>query len=312
MNNNMDYNFNKLKERIWDTLSKSDLEEIREILTNIKDATLVSGVGGSNVVSTYFAKVIGKKNNIICESITPRDMIYRNLSGFKNIVSCSYRGNNYGVLVSFNNNLNKYLFSQNKQDGVTNINYKVTDDERSFISLSSTLIPMTILLLYYTDNPSIIESILNTNLTPSLNFISSKNSQDKSNVYEILSGYESNTATRFLESTMVEAGLYTPLVHDKYDYCHGRSTLNYVYQNNLIFFDNDTELDKHFLNILPTFYQNIISIKRKFTDDIINDYYLTYICMLLCKKLATNLDKDLSCVKYSPLVKKLYKYNGGM
>ena len=310
MNNNMDYNFNKLKERIWDTISKSDLEEIRDILANIKEATLVSGVGGSNVVSTYFAKVISKKNNIICESITPRDMIYRNLGGFKNIVCCSYSGNNYGVIVSFNNNLNKYLFSKNKRDGITNINYKVVDDEISFISLSSTLIPMTILLLYYTDNLSIIESILNIKLDEK-KFQVSQNLQ-KSKVYEILSGYESSTAARFIETTMAEAGLFTPLVHDKYDYCHGRSTLNYEYNNNLIFFDNGTELDKHFQNILPSFYQNIISLKRKFADDIINDYYLTYISMLLCKKLAISLDKDLSCVKYSPLVKKLYKYKGGM
>ena len=43
-----------------------------------------------------------------------------------------------------------------------------------------------------------------------------------------------------------------------------------------------------------------------------NDYYLIYISMLLLKEFAKSLDKDLSLVKYSPLVKKLYYYKGEM
>ena len=71
-----------------------------------------------------------------------------------------------------------------------------------------------------------------------------------SSVYEILSGYETSTAAHFLESTMTEAGLFIPVVHDKYDYCHGRSNLNFEYKNNLIIFDNDTELDKYYKKLL--------------------------------------------------------------
>ena len=133
-----------------------------------------------------------------------------------------------------------------------------------------------------------------------------------SNVYEILGGYETSSASRFLESTMTEAGLFTPVIHDKYDYCHGRSNLNFEYSNNLIFFDNDTKLDKYYKKILQAQYKNIISIKKKYDDNIINDYYLTYISMMICKELAINEGKDLSLVKYSPLVKKLYKYKGEM
>ncbi len=302
---NMKDNFNMLTKRVFKSLSKTDLEMIKNILTNIKEPTLVSGVGGSNVVSNFLAKVLSKKNNIVCESITPRDIIYRNLNGFKNIISCSYRGNNYGVKITLANALNKYLFSKNQIDGVTNINYYVENEENSFISLSSTLIPMTIALIYYCDDLNIVEEILKT--TPQY-----KNFFSKSNVFEILSGYETSTATRFLETTMTEAGLFAPVVHDKYDYCHGRSNLNFESKNNLIFFDNDTELDKYYKEILKEQYSNIISLKRKYTDNIINDYYLTYNSMWLCKSLAESLAKDLSLVKYSPLVKKLYKYQGEM
>ncbi len=343
---NMEDNYNKLKKRVFNSLSKTDLEKIKAILSNIKDPTLVSGVGGSNVVSNYLSKVLSKKNNIVCESITPRDVLYRNLKGFKNIISCSYSGNNYGVGTSFNNDLNKYLFSKNKLDGVTNINYNIEDEENSFISLSSTLIPMTIALLYYCNDLSIVEDILKTvpQYSIRINYLnelligyeSSDNDLiepqeinsflesvykiipfppvilGNSTVYEILGGYETSSATHFLESTMTEAGLFIPVVHDKYDYCHGRSNLNFEYSNNLIFFDNDTELDKYYKEILHEQYRNIISIKKKYDDNIINDYYLTYVSMMLCKEFAKSLNKDLSLIKYSPLVKKLYHYKGKM
>ncbi len=340
---NMNDNFKRLEKRVFDSIAKTDLKAIRDILSNIKEPTLISGVGGSNVVSNYLSKVLSRKNNIVCESITPRDMLYRNLNGFKNIILCSYSGDNYGVKISFNNDLNKYLFSRNKLDGVTNINYNV-EKEKSFISLSATLVPMTIALLYYSDDLSKIEEILTTSPKYSIRrgalnelligYDSSCEDLIKpqeinqflevlynilpffakqfGNVYEILSGYETSSATRFLESTMTEAGLFIPVVHDKYDYCHGRSNLNYEYRNNLIFFDNDNELDKYYKKVLKDQYRNIISIKRRYDDDIINDYYLTYISMLLCQEFAKSLDKDLSLVKYSPLVKKLYYYKGKM
>ncbi len=343
---NMYENFNKLEERVFNSLSKTNLGEIKEILSNIKEPTLVSGVGGSSVVSNYLSKVLSKKNNIVCEAITPRDTLYRNLKGFKNIISCSYSGNNYGVTTAFNNDLNKYLFSKNKLKGVTNINYNVEDEEKSFISLSSTLIPMTITLMYYCDDLNIVEDILRTvpqysirtnslyelligydesdkdlikpqeinsfleNLDILLPFLPTFFGQSK--VYEILGGYETNSATHFLESTLTEAGLLIPIVHDKYDFCHGRSNLNFEYDNNFIFFDNDTELDKYYKKILQEQCRTIISIKKKYDDNIINDYYLTYISMMLCKEFAKSFNKDLSLVKYSPLVKKLYYYKGKM
>ncbi len=344
---NMEDNYNKLEERVLNSLSKTDLERIKDILSNIKEPTLVSGVGGSNVVSNYLSKILSIKNGIVCESITPRDVLYRNLKGFKNIISCSYSGNNYGVTTSFNNDLQKYLFSKNKLDGITNINYNVEDEENSFISLSSTLIPMTIALLYYCNDLSIVKEILQTVPQYSIrkNYLNEvligyeSSNEDliqpqeinsflentykiipffpailgKSNVYEILGGYETSSAMHFLESTMTEAGLFVPVVHDKYDYCHGRNNLSFEYSNNLIFFDNDTELDKSYKEILPKKYRNVMSIKKKYDDNIINDYYLTYISMMLCREFAKSSDKDLSLVKYySPLAKKLYYYKGEM
>ena len=304
MRENMYDNFLKLENRVFDSISKTDLKLIRDILKTIKDPTLISGVGGSYVVSTFATKLLSTKNNIICTNVEPRDLNYMNLNNYKNIIACSYSGNNYGVDVSFNNNLNKYLLSKNKKEGVNNINYVLEDSERSFISLAATLIPMTILLLYYTDNDiSLIKEILDTKINFDFN---------EKNIYEVLSGYDTSSASTFIDSTFTESGIGVPVIHSKYDYCHGRSTLNHHYNNDLIFFNTNNELDKLLQNELSKYYENIIQIDKKYKDNIINDYYFTYVCMLLCRDLAIKQNKDLSLVDYSPVVKKLYKYKGEM
>lgn len=303
MKENMYDNFGRLNLRVLDSMKKTDLIKIKENLISIVDPTLVSGVGGSSVVSNFVAKVLNKKNNIICESVTPRDLLYINKDCYKNIIACSYSGNNFGVDIALDNNLNKYLFSKKEKTDITNINYSVSEKENSFISLSATLIPMTILLFYYCEDMDLIEQILNSRQTFRIN---------KNLVYEILSGYETSTAAKFIETTMVEAGIGIPVIHDKYDFCHGRTTLGFNSANNLIFFDCGSELDLLYRQELDKYYQNLIVIDKKFDDEIINDYYLTYISMLLCKEIAQEQNKDLSCVDYSPLVKKIYYFKGGM
>lgn len=297
-------NYKKLKERILFSINNSNLDNIFEILSNIKDNTLVSGVGGSSVVSLYLSKVLEAKNNIIATNVTHRDLNYINKNNYKNIIVVSYKGINHGVDVALNNKLNKYLFSSGTKENINNIKYNIDEIEKSFIALSQTLIPMTLSLLYYLDNnKDLILNILNLEKE----FIIGD-----SNIYEILSGYETSTASKFIESTLTESGIAIPIVHDKYDYCHGRSTLNYNYNANIIFFNNNTELDNLYNEQLPKYYKSIIKLDKMFNDNIINDYYLTYISMLLCRDIAEKYNKDLSEVEYSPIVKKLYKYKGDM
>lgn len=305
MKENMYDNFSKLQKRVFDSLEKTDLIKIKDILSSINKPTLVSGVGGSSVVSLFLSKVLSQKNNIICENVTARDLIYMNLKCYKNIISCSYSGCNFGVDTSFDNNLNKYLLSKNKKDGITNIKYSVEDEEDSFISLSSTLIPMTILLSYYLDNDlSIIDEILKNPIE--FNF------KEVDTYYEVLTGYDTSTAAKFIESTLVESGIAIPILHDKYDYCHGRSTLGYNFNTTLIFLNTGSQLDKLYEKQLKNYYKHIIQFDRKYDDHIINDYYFTYLSMLLCKEIAEQKEKDLSLVDFSPLVKKLYYFKGEM
>ena len=305
MEKNMKVNFDFLKARVIDSLDNTDLEFIRNELSKLSEPTLFSGVGGSSVVSEFGAKVINTKNGIISVNSEPRDFLYRNNGAFRNVVACSYSGNNYGVELAFLKGLRKYLLSNNSFDdsGVTYLKYGATiDKERSYISLGATLIPISILMNYYLDGKN----------NPMLDCIgeSSFNFDLESDVYEIFSGYDTSTASKYLESTMVESGIGIPIVHDKYSYCHGRSTLGINYNGIAIYYNRNTEFDLMMLEELKKYYSMIITIDSKFKDQILDDFQMLIQSMYLTKYIAEKKLKDLSKVEYSPIVKKLYKYSG--
>ena len=304
MEKNMKINFEYLKRRVEDALDRTDLEFIRSELLKIKDASIVSGVGGSSVVSEFGSKVLNQKNGIISINCEPRDFLYQGVSGFKNVISCSYSGNNYGVDLSFDNDLKKYLLSNNPStsEDVVNLQYQTAiDKERSFISLGATLIPVSILMDYYLEGED--DKLLDLILEKDFSF-------EPSHIYEIFSGYDTRTTAKYLESTLVESGIGIPIVHDKYSYCHGRSTLSNVQQSNAIYFNRGTEFDKMMVEELKQYYQEVIVIESKSTDQVIDDFQMLVQAMYLTKYLAEKQSKDLSKVEYSPVNKKLYKYSG--
>lgn len=302
----MEENFLKLEKRIRETLNDTDLEKVYIVLEQIKEPTICTGVGGSNVVSTFMSKVLEAKNGIIATNLEMRDLLYCNIKTYQNIAIASYSGKNYGVELAFHTPLNPYLLSTYERENVQNITYRNQDKEYSFISLAATLIPMSILLSYYLDGKNdLIFEILETTEIPMIE-------ERNQNVYEIMSGSESKTASSFLESTFTEAGIGIPIVHDKYAYCHGRSTLGYNIHPNMIYFNGNTELDKLMLKEFPKYYEQVISMDYKYGDRVVNDFYLTYKSMLLAKQIALFQKKDLSIVDYSPLVRKLYYFKGEM
>ena len=64
------------------------------------------------------------------------------------------------------------------------------------------------------------------------------------------------------------------------------------------------------LEELKKYYSRIIIIESKFKDQILDDYQMLIQSMYLTKYIAEQKSKDLSEIKYSPLVKQLYNYNG--
>ncbi|MEE3343429.1 MAG: hypothetical protein VZS44_05015 [Bacilli bacterium] len=304
MEKNMKENFEKLERRVFDSLYNTDLEKINYELSRIEGPTLISGVGGSSVVSEYASKVLNIKNHIITRNTEPRDFKYIDTNLYKNVLACSYSGNNYGVELAFLNNLKHYLLASkvNNTGDITNLTYTCLDQEKSFISLAATLIPCSILLNYYlgNDKERIIDNLDSYNYNFDINC----------DAYEIFSGIETSTASKYLESTMIESGIGIPIVHDKYSYCHGRSTISTVKNNIAIYLNGNTELDKLLLGELYKYYKDVIVLY--FNNNLFDEYLLLVKCMYLTKYIAEEKEKDLSGVDYNPIVKKIYKYNGGL
>ena len=304
MEKNGNYNFEKLNERVVSSLVDSDLDSIFYGFRHLEDATLVSGVGGSSVVSEMAAKVLNQKNQIITSNVEPRDFSKMNLKGYSNVLACSYSGNNYGVELAFLNDLKHYLLSgkRNEREDIHNLTYTCQNPEKSFISLAATLIPCTILMDYYLDGKK--DSLLELLEKKDFSFDTSDA------VYEIFSGKDTSTASKYLESTMTESGIGIPIVHDKYSYCHGRSTLCRNYSSNAIFFDTHTELDQVLLEEIKPYYKNIIVVDTP--EGLLGDYYALVQSMYLTKYIGDSKNMDLSGVDYNPIVKKVYKYHGGI
>lgn len=304
----MEENFKLLFDRIIDTLETTDLIKIKNQLENIKGNTVFVGSGGSKVVATFASKILNGSN-----VKSSRDLNYMGLNNIDNIMIFSYSGIGYTIENLLKNNKKIYLFTNgNKEyENVENIKYNSSlKREHSFISLASTLMPMTILYNYYKNlEINCFKLILNDMFEKAKNI-----NIESNNVYEILTGYDTLTASTYLESTMVESGIAVPIIHDKYDYCHGRTTTSYKSHNGLIYYENTKELDKLLLENLSKYYTEIIKIEKYYSDDFVidNDYYATIKSMYLTKKLAENKQIDLSKIEYSPLVKKLYYFKGEM
>lgn len=294
--------FNDMRSTVIDSFKKTDLDRINYELSKISDPTSVTGVGGSKTVSDFASKVLNEKNKIITRNSEVRDLKYMDLSGYKNVMSCSYSGKNYGVDLSFDNNLKKYLFTgkDNKYDGVTNLKYEM-DPEDSFISLGSTLVPCSVLLNYYLDGDrSFVNDIHDYNF----------DFDSECEAIEIFSGYDTSTINNYLESTITEAGIGVPVVHDKYAYCHGRSTLCKDRNNIAIYLNRDTDLDKLLLSELPKYYKDVVKIDVE--KGLEGEYKALIEAMYLTKYLSKKTNKDLMGVDYSPLVKKLYYFKGNL
>lgn len=300
---NMDVTISKILPRVLDSLEKTDLNQIFKTLEGIKEPTIVTGVGGSSIVAEFLAKVLNEKNHIIATFKFPRDVKLMDLSGYKNIISVSYSGKNIGVDASFDNDLNKYLLSGSTREGINSLQYVVEDEEFSFVSMAGTFIPLSIILMYYKNDVDLIKDILSIKKSFDI---------DDSKIYEIMTSEKSKTASTMLDSTLVEGSLAAPIFHEKYNYCHGRTMFNYYFQNPLIYFDDNSDLDKLFKENLFKTYRKVIMIDSKYDDSVINDYYQTYIALLLCIELSRKQNKDMSIKNVPEISEIVYTYKGNM
>ncbi len=302
----MEENFSFFRSRILSTLAYTDCKQLFENLDHIRGNTLFVGAGGSKVVSLFACLVLEKKNHLLGVTCSYRDLLYMPLEEYQNLFVASYSGMNYGVTVAQKIPLKKYLFSSKKEENTFDslLSYgSFLPKEKSFISLGATLVPMTLLLLYY--NPSFF---------PIFPSIEEKYLTRAYSSFEVYTGLDTSVAATYLESTIVEAGLGTIVLHDKYDYCHGRSTYSKVQKPLIIYLINqEKELDRVLLSLFQSKKRNIVILKGESSDFLFNQYQLLVKSMYLTKEIASYLKKDLSEVSYDKtIVPKVYHFEGEM
>ncbi|MBR4462352.1 MAG: hypothetical protein IKS51_07220 [Erysipelotrichaceae bacterium] len=290
--------FHSMAEKVSYALDHSDLQKIFDILSEIDGPTLVTGSGGSSIVATYLAETLQKKNGIIADFRSCRDIAYMPLDGYKNVIAVSYSGSNLGVKLSFNNDLNHYLFTGNPRQDVRNIVYTMPE-EISYVSINATIIPLSILFLYCNNDRQLLDKILQSDIS-----LSSDNTQ-----YEVLSGYETRTAAALLESSIIEAGIGTCIVHDKYNYCHGRINITKRSKADMILFTSHNELDDTLYDVISHYYDRILLFERRYEDDLINDFYLSVLSLKLIRNIAETIQIDISDMKEVPDNDRLYLFD---
>lgn len=293
--------FASLETKVNYSINNTDLNEFFNGLNEIEGPLLITGSGGSAIVGTYLAKVLSTKRKMITRFVYPRDLLYMNPDGYKSVLSVSYSGHNIGVDAIFENNLNRYLLTGNKRENVRNIVYKMMD-EVSYVSISATIVPLSLIFLYYHDDIDLLKKIISSETS-----LSSGN-----NAFEVMSGYETLTAATLLESSIIESGMATCIVHDKYNYCHGRINITKNNPSDLIFFKMNNELDDMLYENLKNHYHNIITIERRYEDDLINDFYASLISLKLIRNIAREHRIDISDMDELIDNDILYRFDGKM
>lgn len=331
-------NFSKLEQRLM-SINNSEIGRYNEIkkliikLVKDKKPTLIMATGGSKTIAHFLKLVLEDKSiaGIICEVIEPRDYYHKdNIESYSNLIVISASGKTNGVeeaLKSFTGN--KYLITEKEREGkkeyeVIPWGNKDYESEKSFISLTTSLGPISLLLDYIDSHEISRESVDKVNqkirelLRKSKDKIENLDISFKDTpMFQIMSGYETSPSAVTIESNLIETGIAPTIIHDKGSFCHGRSNLMYRNPNSQIIYlaHEFNELDELLLESLKKEYKNI----QIFTPDNIDDnkhfqeFSLLLQMYFLSRKIADDKGLDLTQPDYNPnIVKKVYTYRGKM
>lgn len=331
MGRSMEKNFLLLKERIIDANKKVSQKELIEKLGNIKGNMISIGTGGSYPIAYYASIVMEKCNNCFTKCSYPRDLLYINKIP-DNIISFSYSGKTPSIIQALKSiKSKKILFTidssytekiMNNNDSVINYQGDIPK-EKSFISIVSTIIPITLLLKYsMKDNKDFTED----NFIELITDIMDKSEEyigklinnlglNDFNTIEIFTGDNTYTSAYLLRSTIIESSMAYPIIHEKNDYCHGCQTFNYNKPTDLAIYllGNKSKQDElHIKNVLPTYNKSII-LEAFSNDELLIEFELTIKALFLLRTLAKIKNINLSNIRYpKELVRKLYYFKGKM
>ncbi len=321
-------NFNKLYDRLCLLDLEEKYKEFKKLFVNLeKGSTLIMATGGSKGAAHFLSLVLDAKKQI-SEVIEPRDFFYKkNIDSYQNLVVISASGTTNGVEESLTHfKGNRFLITENplaNKDTYlsfiwSNSSY-LEQKENSFISLVPTLAPMFLFLKWAEQEKS-------ENLSQKMNMLNQAKEEiasfpfsfDKTELLQVMTGYDTKASSAILESNLTESLGLPVILHDKGDFCHGRSNLLYRHEQSplLYLMHESSSLDVLLLDVLKKEYPNIFVLDtslKKESSMLEREFYLSLKMYYLSKKIAEDKKMDLTCPDYNPnIVKKVYRYRGEM
>ncbi|HBA37672.1 MAG TPA: hypothetical protein DCY94_03030 [Firmicutes bacterium] len=292
-----------LEEKIVSVLNDSSTNEIFATLKVIDAPTLIVGVGGSRVVCEFLDKVLFTKNGIISRCIDFDEYASADLSNYENIIVVSYSGKNHGVKSIIKDGTHKkYLLTSRKSriKDETILHYDNKKRTKSFISIEDTFIPLSIVLSYYLGETF-----------PRLQLQKEKYDFSFRENVDLIYDYNSKATAKFLETSLVEAGIAHVTMHTKYSLCHGRSNIISSNPGLIIYLQSaSTDLDELLLTNLPKINENIVILKTDEQNAILGDYILMRKSLDLLNYIERSFNKEFVQVKYNRIVPTLYNFKG--
>lgn len=296
MLNDMEKIKDTLQENIKLSLEKTDLNNIFKELNKIHGICICSGVGGSMIPAKFLRKILQKKNGAIVKSAELLEIL-QNKEQIEHVLLISHSGKNYGIKRVIETIPNTYLVTTRKTKIKNEIllQYQEYKKEKSFISILNTFLPMSIFLNYYLGTYPQYECFKITYHIKPWNMI------------EVFKDDTSECCASYIESVCIEANLGPVIIHDKYSFCHGRTTFTH-YQSSLIVFlvSKKTKLDEMLLKILKEHKKELIILNAEEKDSIIADYKLCFMALNFLVQIAQEKKIDLCNIKYAPFASTLY------
>lgn len=328
-------NVNNLKSRVLNAVKSTAYNQLKHIDFNKLNSILFVGTGGSFPAGVFASRVINNLYGTNTLSILPRDILFRNNSKVDKVFLFSYSGTTNDLLEgvkTFDNN-DKIVITKGQTKKVSEktnipkaniISYRTSNNkakERGFLAFEGTLSPASLFLKLYFD----IKKLNNVDkfIEDSLNYWNDyfdeyfKNNKKllkkifiKGNILNIFTGDYTITASKYLESTLVESGIFHILIHEKKNFSHGRF-INYenlsTKTNLYLKTKNTTKYEESLLEYLKD--GNNIIIESKY-EGILGEYDLLVAMQYLIYNIGKLMNIDLSKPKYTENALKVYFYKG--
>lgn len=328
-------NVNNLKSRVLNAIKSPAYNQLKNIDFSKLNSILFVGTGGSFPAGVFASRVINNLYGTNTLSILPRDILFRNNSKVDKVFLFSYSGTTNDLLEgvkSFDNN-DKIIITKGQKTKVSEktsiskqniISYRTVNNkakERGFLAFEGTLSPASLFLKLYFD----IKKLNNADkfILDSLNYWNNyfdeyfkinkkflKKILSKGNILNIFTGDYTITASKYLESTLVESGIFHILIHEKKNFSHGRF-INYenlsTKTNLYLKTKNTTKYEESLLEYLKD--GNNIIIESKY-EGILGEYDLLVAMQYLIYNIGKLINIDLSKPKYTENALKVYFYKG--